>query len=121
MGPDMQRGAMKTVLQHWRGEKKTYIIAEDNDPRTYKSNLAIQLKKDEARKLVTDFRASLIPPKLVHAPDVLDKHLNEVYFFAYGGGYSRSKLDSMWAGTIHVFLQGHMDILWLGGAQVDSS
>ena len=55
----------------------------------------------------------------MHAPDVLDKHLNEVYFFAYGGGYSRSKLDSMWAGTIHVFLQGHMDILWLGGAQVD--
>ena len=43
---DLYRGPIKALLKRKHGAKKKYIVAEDNDPTGYKSNKAIQAKKD---------------------------------------------------------------------------
>ena len=43
---DLYRGPIKTLLKRVHGDKKKYTIAEDNDPTGYKSNKAIEAKKE---------------------------------------------------------------------------
>lgn len=43
---DLYRGPIKTLLKRKFGNKKRYVIAEDNDPTGYKSNKAIAAKKE---------------------------------------------------------------------------
>jgi hypothetical protein len=40
------RGPITKILKSKRGDKKTYVVLEDNDPVGYKSNKAIQAKKE---------------------------------------------------------------------------
>ena len=40
------RGPIRKALVRHRGEKRTYVVLEDNDPSGYKSNSAKQAKKD---------------------------------------------------------------------------
>ncbi len=42
----MYRGPIKKILKSQRGEKKKYVVLEDNDPVGYKSNKAILAKKE---------------------------------------------------------------------------
>ena len=43
---DLYQGAIKSTLRRTRGVKNKYLLLEDNDPTGYKSNAAIDAKKD---------------------------------------------------------------------------